>query len=156
MDVSPLHDKGYISFRSFVGRSGYFFTDDVLATLPTDDYRFLTYRRTIDKAYRICYLTLLNVLLDEVPVTGEGKMMPALMKNWQGIVENSIASQMTAYGELSADPTNANDRGVECYIDQNQNVISTGRVNVIVRVRPFGYARYVDVELGFTVTSKIE
>ena len=151
VDVAQLHDKGFISFRNFVGRSGYYFTDDGLATLPNDDYRYLTYRRTIDKAYRIGYATCLDFLLDEIPVTTEGKLLPAHVISWQGIVESAIANQMTVNGELSSDPSDPNDRGVQCFIDANQNVISTGKLVIKLRVRPFGYARFVDVFLGFTI-----
>ncbi|MEI6898263.1 MAG: DUF2586 family protein [Bacteroidota bacterium] len=148
-DPGSIHDKGYITLRTFVGRAGYFFSDDTLATAVDDDYRSLTARRTIDKAYRIAYDTLLDELLDEIPVNEDGTMQVTMVKSWQGKVENAIALQMTANGELSADVTNPNDRGVECFIDATQNVVSTSRVNARVRVRPFGYSRYIDVYLGF-------
>lgn len=148
-DVSSVHDKGYITFRTFVGKTGYYFTDDPLAAEVSDDYHTLTARRTIDKAFRICYDTLLDELLDEIPVNEDGTMQNTMVKNWQGKVENAIALQMTANGELSADVTNPNDRGVECFIDATQNVVSTSKVNVKVRVRPFGYSRYIYVYLGF-------
>jgi hypothetical protein len=148
-DVESIHDKGYITLRTFVGRAGYFFTDDSLATKVSDDYRSITARRTIDKAYRIAYDTMLEQLLDEIPVNEDGTMQLTMIKSWQGLVENAIANQMTANGELSADVTNPKDRGVECYIDPTQNVVSTSLVKVQVRVRPFGYGRYIDVYLGF-------
>jgi len=152
-DVESIHDKGYITLRTFVGRNGYFFTDDYLATKVTDDYRSLTARRSIDKAYRIAYDTMLEQLLNEIPVNDNGTMQLTMIKSWQGMVENAIALQMTANGELSADVTNPKDRGVECYIDPTQNIVSTSLINVKVRVRPFGYGRYIDVYLGFkTVT----
>lgn len=149
-DVTGLHDKGYITFRTFVGQSGYYFNDDFTATKPTDDYSHLTARRTIDKAYRICYLNLLQNLLDEVPVNADGTLPAAIVKSWQASVESDIARQMTANGELSADITNG-DYGVQCFIDANQNLVSTSKLNVRVRVRPFGYPRYIDVYLGFQV-----
>jgi hypothetical protein len=152
-DPGAIHDKGYITLRTFVGRSGYFFSDDILCTLVTDDYRSLTARRTIDKAYRIAYDTMLTELMDEVPVKDDGTLQPTLVKSWQGKVENAISLQMTSYGELSADVTNPKDRGVECYIDETQNVVSTSRIVVKVRVRPFGYSRYIDVYLGFKTVS---
>lgn len=153
-DVASLNEKGFIAFRSWVGRTGYFFTDDNLATLPTDDYKFLSLRRIIDKAYRVCYDTMVNEALDEVPTTTEGKMQPVYAKNIQGLIESAIANNMTANGELSTDPSDPNDRGVEVFIDLEQLVVSTGRIEVVVRVRPFGYARYVDIKLGFTVVSQ--
>lgn len=153
-DVTGLHDKGYITFRTFVGRAGYFFNDDFMATKATDDYSHLTARRTIDKAYRISYNTLLEELLDEVPVNADGTLQVSLVKSWQAKVESAIASAMTANGELSADVTNPSDKGVICYIDHNQNIIADSKVNVRVSVRPFGYPRYIDVYLGFqTMTS---
>ena len=153
-DVESIHDKGFITLRTFVGRSGYFYSDDYLAALVTDDYRPLTARRTIDKAYRITYDTMLQELLDEIPVNSNGTMQLAMIKAWQGLVENAISLQMTANGELSADVTDPKDRGVECFIDPTQNVVSTSLITVRVRVRPFGYARFIDCYLGFkTVTA---
>ena len=152
-DVESIHDKGYITLRTFVGKNGYFYSDDYLATKVIDDYRSLTARRTIDKAYRIAYNTLLEQLLDEIPVNDDGTMQYPMIKSWQGLVESAIALQMTANGELSADVTNPKDRGVQCFIDPTQNIVSTSRINIKVRVRPFGYGRYIDVYLGFkTVT----
>jgi hypothetical protein len=149
-DVATLHDKGYVSFRTFAGRSGYYFTDSPMATLPTDDYSQLTARRTIDKAFRIAYNKLLELLLDEVPVTENGNIQPSFAKSWEATVENEIAAKMTAFGELSADVTNPADKGVQCFINPAQNLVSTSRLNIVVKVRPFGYPRYIDAVLGFT------
>ncbi len=152
-DAESLHNKGFITLRTFVGRSGYFFSDDPMAVLPTNDYSSLTARRTIDKAYRIAYNNMLDNLLDEVPVTIEGKLQVPLIRSWEADVEKDIAAQMTAVGELSADVTDPNDKGVQCFIDPDQNIVSTSRLDVRVRVRPFGYPRYIDVYLGFQVAS---
>lgn len=148
-DVESIHNKGYITMRTYVGRSGYYFNDDFTATLPTDDYSHLTARRTIDKAYRIAYDTLLNELLDNVPVNNDGTIQAPFAKSIQGQVENAIALSMTANGELSTDPSNPNDRGVQCLVDLTQNIVSTSKMVVKLRVKPFGYPRYIDVYLGF-------
>ncbi len=153
-DVAGVHDKGYITIRSFTGRVGYFFSDDPTCAKVSDDYSQLTARRTVDKAYRIAYDTLLDELLDELPVLSDGTLQPSVVKAWESKVEKAISLQMTANKELSADPNDANDRGVKCFINPSQNVVSTSRVAATVSVRPFGYSRYIDVELGFqTVTS---
>lgn len=148
-DVESIHNKGYITMRTYVGRSGYYFNDDFTATLPTDDYSHLTARRTIDKAYRIAYDTLLNELLDNVPVNNDGTIQAPFAKSIQGQVENAIALSMTANGELSTDPSNPSDRGVQCLVDLSQNIVSTSKMVVKLRVKPFGYPRYIDVYLGF-------
>ena len=151
-DFETVDAKGYITFRTFVDRSGYFFNNDFLAAPDADDYRLIPRRRTVDKAYRIAYQTLLNELNDEVPINADGTLPEGFIKSWQANVELAIANQMSANGELSADLKNG-DRGVQCLIDPAQNVVSTNKVVVKVRVRPFGYAKYIDVYLGFATTS---
>lgn len=146
--IAGVYDKGYICPRKYVGRSGYFFTDDRLACEVTDDYAHLTGRRVVDKAYRIVYDTLLDMLLDELEVNEDGTLQTGVVKSWQQTVENVLNREMTASGELSA----SDGEGCSCYIDPSQNVLATSKVAVTVKVRPFGYAREVDVKLGFLVT----
>ena len=147
-DVATIHSKGFITFRAFVGQTGYYFNDDFMATKPTDDYSHLTHRRTIDKAYRIAYTTILQLILDEVPVNADGTLPTAIVKGWQADVETAISSQMTAVGELSGNVADG-DKGVVCFIDATQNLISTSKLEISIRVRPFGYPRMIDVYLGF-------
>lgn len=147
--VADLYDKCYITPSRYVGRSGYYFADDSLACDPTDDYAHLAPRRVIDKAYRIAYDTLLDMMLDELSVNEDGTLQTGVIKSWQQAVENAINRQMTAAGELCATDSG---EGCTCYIDAAQNVLSTSRVEVTLKVRPYGYARYVDVYLGFSVT----
>lgn len=153
-DIETLNNKGYITFRTFVGKSGYFFTDDCLATAVVDDYRSIARRRTVDKAYRIAYSTMLNHVNDEIPVTEEGTLVPSLCKAWEVELESAIASQMTANGELGTDPTNDDDTGIKCYIDYNQRVLATSRIEMALSVKPYGYAKYIEVKLGFLTTNE--
>jgi hypothetical protein len=148
-DVTTINDKGYITFRTFTGQSGYFFSDDNLATKVSDDYRSIARRRTIDKAYRIAYQTLMEFLNDEIPITNAGELVPAMAKSWESEVETAIVNQMTVEGNLGVDPTAPSDKGVQCYIDYAQKVASTNRVEISLKVKPYGYAKYIDVKLGF-------
>lgn len=148
-DVESLNDKGFITFRSHVGRSGYFFTDDPQATLIGDDYRHLTHRRVIDKAYRIVYSALLNFLLDDIQLTSRGSISPIYAKTMEGQVISALYNQMTVNGELSIDESVPADKGVVVKVDTTNNVASTSTIIPTVQVRPKGHARYVDVPLGF-------
>lgn len=147
--ISAIFEKGYIVPRKHVGRSGYYFSDDQMACDPTDDYAHLTNRRVIDKAYRIAYDTMLEELLDELELNEDGTMQHAVVKSWQQTLENAINRKMTANGELSA----TDGEGCKVYINEKQNVVSTSRIELNLKVRPHGYARYIDVNLGFLVTT---
>lgn len=148
-DVRTIHDKGYLVPRIHVGRAGYYFTDDVMCCELTDDYAHLTARRTVDKAARIAYDTLLDFLLAEIEINENGTMQVPVIKSWQAAVESAIDGQMTTRGELSS----VDGSGCKCIIDASQNVLSTGRVDVTLKVRPFGYAREIVCKLGFLTTN---
>ena len=153
-DVETLNNKGYITFRTFVGKAGYFFADDHLATAVEDDYRSIARRRTIDKAYRIAYDTMLNYVNDEIPVTNEGTLVPSMCKAWESELEVAIMNNMTANGELGVDASDDSDTGVRCFIDYNQKVLSTSRIEIALSVKPYGYAKYIEVKLGFLTTNE--
>ena len=144
-DIATLYDKGYITPRTYVGRTGYYFTDDRMACDPVDDYAHLTARRTVDKAARIAYDTLLDFMLGEIEINEDGTMQQPVLKNWQAAVESAIDARMTVDGELST----VDGSGCECYIDPSQNILSTSEINIVLKVRPYGYARFINVELGF-------
>lgn len=144
-----INDAGYICPRTFVGKAGYYWNNDHLATKDTDDYKLIQRRRVIDKAYRIAYKTLVDELGDEIPVTNEGYIPAPIIKSIQNRVETAIENNMTAYGNLGADPSDPKDTGVQCYIDYRQNVVATSTLKIQLRVKPYGYPKYIDVYLGF-------
>lgn len=145
--VADLYTKGYICPRQYVGRAGFYFCDDRLATSESDDYAHVTARRTIDKAYRIAYDTLLSFLLDELELEADGTLHPATIRSWEQEITSAVDRAMTAKGELSADEST----GSACrFAILPTNVLATSEVRAKLSVRPFGYARYITVELGFT------
>ena len=149
VNVDALYDKGFITLTTHTGKSGYYFVDDHLACTVEDDYHFLTRRRVIDKAYVLANQALTNFILDTIPVTGEGKMQATYAKALEAEVERVIVQEMTAKGEISADVTAANDTGVECIIDTTNNVVQDSTINGRIRVRPHGYARFLEFTIGF-------
>ena len=146
-DITTIYDKGYICPRTYVGKSGYFWTDDRMACVGTDDYAHLTALRTADKAARIAYQSMLNNMLSEIECNADGTMDSAVVKSWQASVENAIDAAITSAGELSQDA----GRGCRCHIDESQNVVATSTVTMSLSIRPFGYARTIIVNLGFLV-----
>lgn len=135
-----LYNKGYIFLRTFVSKSGYFFTDDQTLTGPTDDFNSLARGLVMDKAVILAYANLVENLMDEIEVSADGTIHPAIIKSWQDSLENAIGVMVTA-GNLS---------GVEVYINANQKVLTTGIMEVELRLLPVGYAKNIIVKIGFT------
>jgi hypothetical protein len=148
-DVETINDYGYITFRTFVGKAGYFIADDHLATKPEDDYNSLSNRRVIDKAHRILYGVLREELNDEVPIAKDGNLTPAWCANVEAKVKKTIVSQMTAEGNLGNDTADPTDTGVECKIDYHQQILATKRWKIALSVKPNGYGKFIEANLGF-------
>lgn len=140
-DVTTIHDKGFITIRTYPRKAGYFFTDDPTATSATDDYNSLARGRVIDKAITIAYDTYANEILDEIEIDpATGRIAIDKAKYYQIIIETAINAAMTANGEIS---------GVTALVDPAQNVLSTGQICVELRIVPVGYAKQIVVKLGF-------
>jgi len=149
VNIDALYNKGFITLTTHTGKSGYYFVDDMLACEVEDDYHYLTRRRVIDKAYVLANQTLTNFTLDTVPLTNEGKIQAAYAKALEAEVVRVIAQEMSAKGELSVDPTMANDNGVECVIDVTNNIAQDSTIKGRIRVRPHGYGRFLEFTIGF-------
>ena len=139
-----LDDKGYIFFRTFVGRSGYYFSGDNTLTKPTDDFKSLCNGLVMDKAMLLSYGVLVEELSDEVLPSEDGSIHPAIIKGWQTKLESTLQSQMVSQGELSA---------VKIDIDPKQRVLQMGKVVIGIKLLPVGYADFIEVNIGFTTTT---
>lgn len=149
-DTEALSDKGYVTFRTHAMKSGYYFVDGPMACEVSNDYHYVTHRRTIDKAFRISYMALLDYLLDENTLTESGTIDPIYVKVIENAVESAIYSQMTLNNELSFNPADGKDRGVICKVDLTNNVASTSKLKLSkLQVKPRGHNRFIDVPLGF-------
>jgi hypothetical protein len=135
-----LHDKGYVFPQSHVGRAGYYYNDDPMATSNTDDYSSLTNGRVIDKVQRIAYDVYLDRINDDFELSLTGKLGPAALKSLQGDVEDAVNTVMKSAGELSS---------FRCFVDPAQDTIGTGKTVVRLSAQPRGYYKIIEVELGF-------
>jgi len=138
--IASIHNKGYILYRKYVNKAGYFFADDPMATADTDDYKSLARGRVIDKMILLTYSTYVEELLDEVPINTDGTLELSYVKYIQNLITNVLNHEMVAEGELSSS---------SCYIDPSQNILATNKLEIAVRGIPVGYSKELDITLGF-------
>jgi hypothetical protein len=136
-----IHDKGYIIYRKFAGKAGYYFNSDHTATSDGDDYRYLSRGRVMDKLMLIAYLTFINEVDEDIDINPDGTLPASYVKSLQTEIEKAVKEQMVANGELSA---------ISCLIDEKQDVISTDKLKVTVSAIPVGYTSSIEIEIGFT------
>lgn len=136
--LGTITDKGYLVYRTFPGRTGYFYNGDFTATLPTDDLCSIARLRVMDKALKIAYNTYVNELDDEIDVTEDGNLEPAHVSYLQEVIYNQIMGNMS--DSIS---------GFSVVIDPSQNILSGKGLDISLSITPKGYLNPINVTLGF-------
>ena len=137
--MGVLHDKGYIVYRVIPGRTGYFYSGDPTATLPTDDLNIIARNRVMDKVIKIAYNVYSEELDDDVPVDDQGNVEPAVCGNLQTKIEQQVNGNME--GEISS---------FSAFVDPVQNILSGRPFEVVLSIVPRGYLNAINVTIGFT------
>jgi hypothetical protein len=83
----------------------------------------------------------LRFLNAKVPTTASGTIQEGSAKAIEAYIEAGLRAELTQRGD-------ATDIAVE--VDRTVNVLSSGLLQVRVRITPYGYASSIEVELGFT------
>lgn len=136
---NTLHDNRYIFFRSYTGLSGYYISDDLALVTNTNDTATIALGRTIDKVIRLAYVTYIEELAEEV-LLEDGKLSVAHVKYLESKIENVVNESMTNNNEIST---------FTAFVDPDQNILSTDELNVDLRITPVGYAKTINLTIGF-------
>jgi hypothetical protein len=135
LNLTELHDAGFISFMQHPQKAGFYFGIDRMSS--TDDYRLLAYGRVVDKAAVIAAAVYVEDLEGEVAVDAEGKIDASVLSHLEAKIRQQINLSMA--DQISA---------LIVYINPSQDVINTGKLTIKLRVRPFGYTSFIDIDLG--------
>lgn len=137
--LNTIHDKRYILYRTFPGKSGYYYNGDMTATAETDDLNGIARVRVMDKAVKIAYNTYVEELDDDVDITGTGELHPAVVSYLKKNIEQQVKGNMS--GEISA---------FEAIIEGGQNILSGNPLIIQLSLIPKGYLNPIKITLGFT------
>ena len=133
-----LDDAGYIFYRTFIGKNGYYLNGDATATATSDDYCFLANGRVIDKAVVIAYETYIDDILDNIEVDADsGAISTPLCKSFEASIVRAVTTKMA--GEISS---------FTAYINPSQNILSSGQMDVECDIVPTGVLRNIKVNLS--------
>lgn len=139
--LDGLHDKGYIFPRKFQGKNGYYFNDDPTASPVSDDYGSFARGRIIDKALVLAYTTYVEEILDDLNVDAvTGRIAAGVIKDYQSKIKSVLDLEMTAKDEVSS---------ITVTIDPKQNVLSTNKVIIAIKILPKFYSKEIAVTIGF-------
>jgi len=135
-----IAEKGFITWCTYPNMLGYYLSSDATCTSPTEDYHAIARGRIVDKAHILAYTTFMQVVDDEVPINDDGTLDAGFCKWLSQQIINQLDNNMTVHNEISQ---------AMCTIDPAQQLLSTNKLLVSLRLTPVGYATDIQVNLGF-------
>ncbi len=144
--LGAIHDKGYIIYRQFTGKSGYYYNDDPTATIPTSDFSSISWNRVINKAKRLAYTVLIEKLNDTVELNeSTGQVETTILSDWESDVETAIRNSM-----IKVAPTKSKEiSGIKCTVDSNSDIVNNNITGSLQIVRN-GQAKNISFSIAYT------
>lgn len=141
--LESINDKGYIFLTTYAGHAGTYFNDSFTATTETDDYAFIENNRTIDKAIRGVNTVLVPKISGPAYIDPDtGYLEAANVAALEALCEEPL-DEMVRNGEIS---------GFKVYINPNQQVLQTSKLEVVIKIVPVGTLREIEVKIGLAVS----
>jgi hypothetical protein len=139
--TSGLDDARFTTLRTYAGRPGFYITNGRTMAAAGSDFQFLQYRRLMDRACSINYAELFNFLNDDaVRVDDAGKIVESDARAIETKVNSALKADLTSKNRVSA--TNV-------IVTRDNNILSTQTLKTKVRIRPKGYAKFIETDIGF-------
>jgi hypothetical protein len=139
--LDDLDGMRYVFLIKNIGFAGSYFNGSHTATIVTSDYAYIENNRTIDKAIRGVYSSLLPALGAPIVLNSDGTFTDESIAYFTSLAELNLRAMVQAT-ELS---------DFEVLINSTQNVLSTNTLVVAVELIPVGVARAITVNIGFVV-----
>lgn len=139
--LDSLADYGYIFLRKFVGYTGTFYSDAPTCVPVTSDYAYIENNRTIDKAVRGIRTFMLPFTNSPLYVNADGTLTEDVISLYKNECDRAL-EKMEIDGEISA---------FSVVINPAQNVLTSSKISIAVKIVPVGVAREIEVNIGFAV-----
>jgi hypothetical protein len=139
--IQTLNDFGYMFLLKHIGIAGTYVNDTHTAVNESSDYAYLENNRTIDKAVRNTRAFLLPDLNAPLYVLQDGTLTEDTILSFKNDTERAL-EQMQKDGEISA---------FEVTINPLQDVLSSSKLAINLKIVPVGVARNIEVNIGFAV-----
>lgn len=139
-ELEKLDTNRYLFLNNVVGVAGSYWNDSHTMDSPTSDYAAIESVRTMDKAVRGIRTYLTPELGGNVYIDPDTGKLQSYTVSHLETTANIPLEEMEKAGELS---------GYKAEIDAEQDVLSTGTIEVTIKNVPLGVVRKFKVKIGF-------
>lgn len=140
-EVGALIDKGYLDLVQYTDLGGLYVAKSNTAAASDSDYNRIEKVRTMDKAVRNVRAKLLPQLNSPLYVNTDGTLRPSTVAYFQNLGSQALEA-MNTDGEISAFAVS---------IDPTQNVLSTNKLIITLKIIPVGSSEEIVANIGYTL-----
>lgn len=133
--ILALDEAGFITFRQYIGLSGFYVTNGRMAAESISDFRYVELRRPMDMACNLVRMAALRFEHAEIDPTNMEKSLSALEAQLQAPLNIMIGAGQIAGGRV--------------IIDRNQDVLATNTIRIKIRIVPLAILRWIELEVGY-------
>jgi hypothetical protein len=146
--LNALASKNYSYFRKDPSgqSSGSWHSDTYTATSRTDDFNDLNRNLVIDELCRVEFTVMFQNLNSGLLVQPNGKLKPQTIDYFTNLIKNIL---LDFEGKNYIQEVIKDD----IYINPNQNVLATSKIEIRVFARPIGVARKIEINNSYNVIS---
>ena len=141
--VEQLDKARYLFFVTQPGQTGSYMNDSHTMDEATSDYAAIENVRTMDKAVRGIRTYMVPELGSNTYVDAESGKLASYSVSYLESVANHALEDMERAGELS---------GYKAEIDPEQDVASTGRIDIVIKNVANPVIRHINIKIGFAKT----
>lgn len=140
--ISSLDAYGYVFLRKHPGKAGSFWNGGFTCVALSNDFCYVYNNRTMYKAIKSVRASLLDALSSPIKVNADGTLTEDTIGYFSGLCK------------IALDPMLRDDE-VSQYaviINPAQDVLSTSKLAVTIKIVPTGVADTIEVNIGFTLS----
>lgn len=139
-DAKPgLDVSRFTTLRRFKNIPGFYITNGRTFASPGSDYTYLQYRRVIDRAATLLTIIAKQFINAEFRVNDNGTIYEVDAVN----IEDKVTTYMM--NDLKDSIV-----GLQVQVDRTINLLSTQKLKITASIRPFGYAKFINLVVGFS------
>lgn len=135
-----LEDGRFTVLQTYIGLPGAYVADGRMMAASGSDFSTVQNRRVIDKASAIARAALLPFINSSVRVNADGTILDVDAVRIESRVEAQLRAGIVNPGDATA---------VSAQVNRATDVLATSSITVTVRVRPLGYAKDIEIDIGF-------
>lgn len=141
------HDARALAVRTHLKKPGVYAASSVGLASPGSDYTYLPNRIVMDHLAGVIRAAAINYLNQDLTVNADGTIASEDAAAIESDLNGVAIRESVAPGFISP-PTSTTPIVT---VNRTNNILSTGQLLIRVRATPKGYARAIQVDIGFTV-----